>query len=50
MKTAASVLLAVAVLLLPLVAGPFAQYLALNMLLLALLALSFNLLFGIREG
>jgi len=46
MKTAASVLLAVAVLLLPAVLGPFLQYLVLNMLLLALLALSFNLLFG----
>src|SRR5438045_3178476 len=38
--------LAVAVLLVPAVAGPFLQYLVLNMLLLALLALSFNLLFG----
>src|SRR5216683_5725607 len=46
MKTAASALLAVAVLLLPAVLGPFLQYLVLNMLLLALLALSFNLLFG----
>src|SRR5260370_14471590 len=34
------------VLLVPDVVGPFLQYLALNMLLLALLALSFNLLFG----
>lgn len=38
--------LALAVLLVPAVAGPFLQYLVLNMLLLALLALSFNLLFG----
>lgn len=37
---------AAAVLLVPAVVGPFLQYLALNMLLLALLALSFNLLFG----
>src|SRR5260370_39347406 len=37
---------AAAVLLVPLVPGPFLQYLVLNMLLLALLALSFNLLFG----
>jgi branched-chain amino acid transport system permease protein len=39
-------LVAVAVLLLPAVAGPFLRYLVLNMLLLALLAASFNLLFG----
>ncbi|HZX95227.1 MAG TPA: branched-chain amino acid ABC transporter permease [Myxococcales bacterium] len=38
--------LAAAVLLVPALAGPFMQYLALNILLLALLALSFNLLFG----
>src|SRR5260370_29599305 len=37
---------AAAVLLVPAVVGPFLQYLVLNMLLLALLALSFNLLFG----
>ncbi len=46
MKLAGSALLAVAVLLVPAVSGPFLQYLVLNMLLLALLALSFNLLFG----
>src|SRR5437879_1930806 len=46
MRTVVSALLAVALLLLPLLSGPFLQYLALNMLLLALLALSFNLLFG----
>src|SRR5437899_6170731 len=44
-RLAAYVLLAL-VLLLPAVAGPFLRYLVLNMLLLALLALSFNLLFG----
>jgi branched-chain amino acid transport system permease protein len=38
--------LAAVVLLVPAVAGPFLRYLVLNMLLLALLALSFNLLFG----
>ncbi|TMA26500.1 MAG: branched-chain amino acid ABC transporter permease [Deltaproteobacteria bacterium] len=46
MKLVASALLTVAVLLVPAVSGPFLQYLVLNMLLLALLALSFNLLFG----
>jgi branched-chain amino acid transport system permease protein len=46
MKRVFLALLAVAVLLGPLLLGPFFQYLALNMLLLALLALSFNLLFG----
>jgi len=46
MRTLVSALLAIAVLLVPLLSGPFLQYLALNMLLLALLALSFNLLFG----
>jgi branched-chain amino acid transport system permease protein len=46
MRAAASALIALVVLLLPLVAGPFLQYLVLNMLLLALFALSFNLLFG----
>src|SRR3954463_15515173 len=35
-----------AVLLVPVFGGPFLRYLVLNMLLLALLALSFNLLFG----
>src|SRR3981189_3071995 len=45
-RLAAYVLLAALVLLLPAVAGPFLRYLVLNMLLLALLALSFNLLFG----
>src|SRR3954453_20202945 len=35
-----------AVLLVPVFAGPFLRYLVLNMLLLALLSLSFNLLFG----
>src|SRR6266404_4148777 len=42
-RLAAYVLLAALVLLLPAVAGPFLRYLVLNMLLLAL---SFNLLFG----
>src|SRR3954464_1998368 len=46
MRTAASIALALVVLLVPAFAGPFLRYLALNMLLLALLALSFNLLFG----
>src|SRR3954467_8853710 len=46
MRTAASIALALVVLLVPALAGPFMQYLALNMLLLALLELSFNLLFG----
>src|SRR5438105_14616593 len=46
MRTVVSALLAIAVLLVPLLSGPFLQYLALNILLLALLALSFNLLFG----
>jgi branched-chain amino acid transport system permease protein len=45
-KRAGAAALAAAVLLVPVVCGPFAQYLVLNMLLLALLALSFNLLFG----
>src|SRR3981081_1228339 len=45
-RLAAYVLLSALVLLLPAVAGPFLRYLVLNMLLLALLALSFNLLFG----
>src|SRR5947208_2138259 len=45
-RLAAYVLLAALVLLLPAIAGPFLRYLVLNMLLLALLALSFNLLFG----
>ncbi|HTO97843.1 MAG TPA: branched-chain amino acid ABC transporter permease [Myxococcales bacterium] len=45
-RAIASAVLALAVLLLPAVAGPFLRYLVLNMLLLALLALSFNLLFG----
>src|SRR6266850_2278398 len=45
-RLAAGALLAAVVLLLPAVAGPFLRYLVLNMLLLALLALSFNLLFG----
>src|SRR5947209_8012851 len=46
MRTVAGAALAIAVLLVPAVAGPFLRYLVLNMLLLALLALSFNLLFG----
>jgi len=46
MRTLAGVLLAIAVLMVPFFSGPFLQYLVLNMLLLALLALSFNLLFG----
>src|SRR3954466_1092067 len=46
MRTAASIALALVVLLVPAFAGPFLRYLALNMLLLALLSLSFNLLFG----
>src|SRR5712671_1392817 len=45
-RLAAGALLTALVLLLPVVAGPFLRYLVLNMLLLALLALSFNLLFG----
>src|SRR6266704_2313992 len=45
-RLAAGAVLAVVVLLVPAIAGPFLRYLALNMLLLALLALSFNLLFG----
>src|SRR5437899_4320285 len=45
-RVIAGVALAAVVLLLPVLAGPFLRYLALNMLLLALLALSFNLLFG----
>ena len=42
----AAAALAAVVLLVPVLAGPFLRYLVLNMLLLALLALSFNLLFG----
>ena len=45
-RVIAGAAIAAIVLLLPLVAGPFLRYLVLNMLLLALLALSFNLLFG----
>src|SRR3982750_4780598 len=45
-RTLAAAALAALVLLVPVFAGPFVQYLVLNMLLLALLALSFNLLFG----
>lgn len=45
-RTIAGAVIAAVVLLLPVVAGPFLRYLVLNMLLLALLALSFNLLFG----
>jgi branched-chain amino acid transport system permease protein len=45
-RTVAGAAIALLVLLLPAVAGPFLRYLVLNMLLLALLALSFNLLFG----
>jgi branched-chain amino acid transport system permease protein len=45
-RVSAGAAIAAIVLLLPLVAGPFLRYLVLNMLLLALLALSFNLLFG----
>src|SRR3989441_7931821 len=45
-RLAAGAVLAVVVLLVPAIAGPFLRYLVLNMLLLALLALSFNLLFG----
>jgi branched-chain amino acid transport system permease protein len=43
---ALALILAVAVLLVPVLGGAFLQYLVLNVLLLALLALSFNLLFG----
>src|SRR3989442_11414397 len=46
MGIALRIAIALAVLLVPAVLGEFAQYLVLNMLLLALLALSFNLLFG----
>src|SRR5205085_10020464 len=45
-RLAAGAVLAAVVLLVPAIAGPFLRYLALNMLLLALLALSFILLFG----
>src|SRR5256712_11736059 len=45
-RLAAGALLTALVLLLPTVAGPFLRSLVLNMLLLALLALSFNVLFG----
>src|SRR6266567_514790 len=45
-RAAAGATIAAVVLLVPALAGPFLRYLALNMLLLALLALSFNLLFG----
>ena len=45
-RLAAGAVLAAVVLLVPAIAGPFLRYLVLNMLLLALLALSFNLLFG----
>src|SRR5436305_15014302 len=45
-RVIAGVALAAVILLLPVLAGPFLRYLVLNMLLLALLALSFNLLFG----
>src|SRR5919199_2034515 len=43
---AAVALLCAAVLIVPVLFGSFAQYFALNVLLLALLALSFNVLFG----
>ena len=46
LRTIAGLALAALVLLLPFVAGPFLRYLVLNMLLLALLAVSFNVLFG----
>lgn len=45
-RTIAGAVIALIVLLVPVFAGPFLRYLVLNMLLLALLALSFNLLFG----
>jgi branched-chain amino acid transport system permease protein len=45
-RTIAGAVLALIVLLVPVFAGPFLRYLVLNMLLLALLSLSFNLLFG----
>ncbi len=45
-RAAAGATIAAVVLLVPAVGGPFLRYLVLNMLLLALLALSFNLLFG----
>jgi branched-chain amino acid transport system permease protein len=45
-RAVAGAAIAAVVLLLPLLAGPFLRYLVLNMLLLALLAVSFNLLFG----
>ncbi len=45
-RAIAGTALGVIVFLVPVFAGPFLRYLVLNMLLLALLALSFNLLFG----
>src|SRR2546428_1073681 len=45
-RLAAGAVLAAVVLLVPAIAGPFLRYLVLNMLLRALLALLFNLLFG----
>src|SRR5947208_1593579 len=45
-RTAAAAVLCAAVLAVPALFGAFAQYFALNVLLLMLLALSFNLLFG----
>jgi branched-chain amino acid transport system permease protein len=45
-RYAAAALLCAAVLIVPALFGSFAQYFALNVLLLALLSLSFNLLFG----
>jgi branched-chain amino acid transport system permease protein len=45
-RTVAGAAIALLVLLVPAVAGPFLRYLVLNILLLALLALSFNVLFG----
>ena len=45
-RIAATAVLCAAVLAVPVLFGAFAQYFALNVLLLVLLALSFNLLFG----
>jgi branched-chain amino acid transport system permease protein len=45
-RAGAAILLCAAVLLVPVLFGKFAQYFALNVLLLVLLSLSFNLLFG----
>ncbi len=45
-RTGAAALFCAAVLAVPALFGSFAQYFALNVLLLMLLALSFNLLFG----